>query len=153
MTLEHRLQHAARELREVHIDVPPLGVARTAPRRSRLATVGAPLLVPMMFVIGALFAIGATHGAVTQPTVSDIPVVQPGVDSPSPPTPDPVNVSDDADASERSAASAPSAPSALAEREMIAELLSRQRVDAAAESPTTDSSAILRRDGRLVGPI
>ena len=76
MNIEHRLQHAARDLREVPIVVPPLGHrAGARPVPSRLSVLATPVLVPLLFVAGALFAIGAARAPVHQPIQSDIPAI------------------------------------------------------------------------------
>ncbi len=57
MSLERRLQHAARELRAVDVAVPPLGAvgpARSARRRFGLQVVA----VPLLFVVGGLVVVG-----------------------------------------------------------------------------------------------
>lgn len=64
MTIERRLHHAARELRELEIDVPPL----TAPRRRQPSLVLQAMAAPMLFVAGGLFAYGALQ-TTTDPTV------------------------------------------------------------------------------------
>lgn len=59
MSIERRLQHAARELRSVEVAVPPLagaspGGRQGAGRRPGLHTIAAPVL----FVVGGLFVVG-----------------------------------------------------------------------------------------------
>lgn len=146
MTIERRLQHAARELREVHIDIPPLG-AYTAdrggsPGRSRLQTVGGPLLVPLLFVAGGLFAIGATRTAVQPQVHSDIPAAQTAVTT-APSTGAPAT---------QPAASGATVPSLLEELEMIAGLVSREGSNDAPATPTVDDSST-GQIANLVGPL
>lgn len=87
MTLEHRLQHAGRELREVPIDVPPLGTRAAAPHRPRVHALSASMLLPLLFVVAGLFAIGAARGPdavrsdvptspATVPSVVDAPTAE-----------------------------------------------------------------------------
>ena len=55
MNLERRLHHAARELREVPIDTPPLGRPSVAAvRRSPVR----PLVAPVLFALGGLVMVG-----------------------------------------------------------------------------------------------
>ena len=57
MNLEHRLHHAARELRAVEIEAPPLA-ALSAPRRPTGIVSRVPALVmPVLFVLGGLAVI------------------------------------------------------------------------------------------------
>ena len=144
MNIEHRLQHAARELREVPIAVPPLG-HRTRPVPSRLAALATPMLVPLLFVAGALFAIGATRAPIHQPIQSDIPaVVQPvtGTEQPAATA----EVADDpppvADAH---------APSVLDELEMIATLVAPR--SAPTPAPSTATTPADARPANGLGPI
>lgn len=73
MNIDRRLHHAARELREVSIDVPPLGdparPRRTTPRRPRLAALAA----PMLFVTGGLLAVGVMQREASEPMHTDMP--------------------------------------------------------------------------------
>lgn len=140
MMVEHRLQHAARELREVHIDVPPLGTPGPMPRRSRLQTVGGPLLVPLLFIAGGLVAVGATRAAVPPPMQSDIPAAAPVAATPA----------DDA-ATPQPAFGDVTAPSLLDELEMIAGLVNRQ----SAVSPATpaDEPTSVPPVSNAAGPI
>ena len=74
MTIERRLHHAARELREVPIEVPPLGgvphlPARTGTPRPRLAALAA----PMLFVVGGILTVGVLRRQVPEAPRSDIP--------------------------------------------------------------------------------
>jgi len=76
MNVDRRLHHAARELREVPIDVPllddlthrsePAGRPRPRPR-PRLAALAA----PMLFVAGGLLAVGVMQRSVEAPVHSD----------------------------------------------------------------------------------
>ena len=106
MNIEHRLQHAAREMREVPIAVPPLGSPRRVRTLSRVHALATPMLVPLLFVAGALFAIGATRPVAHRSVQTDIPAADsppsagaaesvadtsgsadlPVLDAPSPPT-------------------------------------------------------------------
>lgn len=112
MTIERRLHHAARELREVPIDVPALGELlprshrRSTRRQSRLPVFAAPLL----FIAGGVLAVGVMQQQVPEPTQSDIPAVSAVVDA----GPAPV---------ERSQLAVP-APSVRDELQLIAGLLS-----------------------------
>lgn len=67
--IERRLQHAARELREVRIDPPPLPVDAPAPRHrtGRLPT----LVMPALFVLGGLAMVVGGTGRQTDDTVDD----------------------------------------------------------------------------------
>lgn len=105
MTIEHRLQHAARELREVRIDVPPLGGPLPPTRRNRLQALAA----PMLFVVGGVLAVGVVQGRAAEPIQTDIPLA-PSVVDPGPTT------------AEAMTASVP-APSVRSELEMIAEII------------------------------
>ncbi len=144
MNIEHRLQHAARELREVPIAVPPLGSrsrVRT-PRRARaLAT---PMLVPLLFVTGALFAIGATHPGVHQSTQTDIPAASrpasPGVAEPL------------ADTSGSVEMPALDAPSVLVELQMIAALVNTRYTPAPVETTNTVAEQV-GRPASVISPI
>jgi len=73
MTVERRLHHAARELREVSIDVPELGElapdARPVVGRSRLAALAA----PMLFVAGGVLAVGVMQREAPEAPHLDIP--------------------------------------------------------------------------------
>lgn len=75
MNIEHRLHHAARELREYPIAVPPLD--GSAPAQPRTRSMAVPMLVPMLFVVGALFAVGGAGSVHDRSTQSDIPAVSP----------------------------------------------------------------------------
>lgn len=84
MNIERRLHHAARELREVPIDVPVLGDpslrGRPRARRPRLAASAA----PMLFVAGGLLAVGVMQREVPEPAHSDIPTAPAEADPPAP---------------------------------------------------------------------
>lgn len=142
MNVERRLHHAGRELREVPIEVPPLGsiLAGAAPRR-RSSSVLQALAAPMLFVAGGLFAYGAVQSDTVPTMQSDVPASVTDVGAPSGaaeatrsgtdaspgmpwsagatvrPADRPVSAGEDA-ASDRLAS-----PSARAEQEIIAELL------------------------------
>lgn len=137
MNVERRLHHAARELREVTIVVPPLG----RPRRDGAATrVLQALAAPLLFVAGGLFAVGAMQQTSTVPTQSDIvtgtvgpaggpaAVVEPAVG--------PATVSTDDDTATR----AVSAPSVRAELEMIAAIVSSNQAARAEPEPAAGES-------------
>ena len=125
MTIEHRLHHAARELREVPIDIPTLG--RPAPRshprsnaqRSRLPVLAAPLL----FMAGSLLAVGGMQRQVPEPAHSDIPLVSAVVDADRAPI-------------ERTQITVP-APSVREELQLIAEILDDPP---ASPEPASDAS-------------
>lgn len=103
----------------------------------------APLLVPAMFAIGALFAVGATRGAVAPPTSSDISVVQPAASTSGSPGSGLPELTDEE----------VSAPSVLTELEMIAELVRRQRANAPAAGTSTASPSTSLVADRIMGPI
>ncbi len=111
MTIDRRLHHAARELREVRVDVPPLcdvplrGSARHGGGWSRLAALAA----PMLFVAGGLLAVGVMQREVSEPARSDIPA-------------GPAVVDDEVATTGRVGASV-TAPSVREELRMIAEIL------------------------------
>ena len=136
MTIERRLQHAARELREVQIHVPPLGTPRPTRERVRLQTLTAPMLVSMLFVVGGLFAFGATRTTVSEPAQNDIPTVPGAIDEPAAGTAD--------------ATTTVSAPSVLDELEMIHGLTERQRgrTDSQPSTPDENLDVVVQ-----VGPI
>lgn len=123
MSIERRLHHAARELREVPIEVPPLrGVPRVptprhGARRPRLAALAAPLL----FVGGGVLAVGVLQRQVPEPPHSDIPAAPAVVDA------GPV--------SQPGAGDGPSTPSVRDELQLIAGILD-EAVSAAATEPT-----------------
>lgn len=133
MSLEQRLQHAARELRGVEIPVPPLGGARASGRPRRLQMVA----VPVLFVVGGMMAVNGVRQDVAPPpvdsdivqhlTTTETPVDHAPTPSPSGPTvvapPDrpPAGASAPADVR-------PAAPNARAEMEIIAEVRNRQRL-------------------------
>jgi len=119
MNLEKRLQHAARDLREVPVAVPPLGhLARRRPRAHAMAT---PMLVPLLFVAGALFAIGVASPDVDRSIQSDLPAVS-GSGSVDPSTTaTPVEARDDPEMRSTHA------PSALVELQLIEEFVSSAR--------------------------
>lgn len=128
MNLEQRLQHAARDLREVPVAVPPLGGrSRARPKAHAIAT---PVLVPLLFVAGTLFAIGATGAGVEHPVQSDLPTVRRSVDPSTDATP--------VEAEEQPVVRSIDAPSALVELQMIAEFVS----GAQSGKPPTSPDAI-----------
>ena len=145
MTIEHRLQHAARELRELQIDVPPLGTKSVGTRRSLLQTLAAPMLVPMLFVAGGLVAIGASRAEVTPSTQSDIPNVSPATVTPADPNRAATPPQVDADP----VASSP--PSMLVELAMIADVPGERSGVRSVSSADTGASA--RQVGYVVGPL
>lgn len=126
MNLEQRLQQAARDLREVPVAVPPLGSFARGRPRSRALTMTTPVLVPLLLVAGALFAIGSTRPDVGRPVQSDLPAVSGSVD----PSTAVTQVEARAEPEVRST----DAPSALVEVQMIAEFVSRAR---SAKPPAT----------------
>ena len=81
MNLEHRLQHAARELRDVRIETPPLSGQIPSARSGSLRRIPA-LVAPVLFAIGGLVMVAgglrsetptfdsppATEAIVTAPT-------------------------------------------------------------------------------------
>ena len=141
MNLEHRLQHAARDLREVPVPVPPLGTLARERPRSRVHTSATPVLVPLLFVAGALFAIGATRFGVGQPVQSDLPAVGGSFD---PSTAAPVEARTDVEAV------GTDAPSAPVEVQMIAEFDDGARsADSAADPVATPVRAIEPKDSRV----
>ena len=146
MNIEHRLQHAARDLREVPIVVPPLGHrAGARPVPSRLPVLATPVLVPLLFVAGALFAIGAARAPVHQPIQSDIPaIVGPVTDDEAP-----AGTSELAD--EPPAVVVADVPSVLDELEMIATLVTSRPEPAPAPSTVTTPSGARPTNG--LGPI
>lgn len=144
MNIEHRLQHAARELREVPIAVPPLGAHAPASRAwARVPALATPMLVPLLFVAGALFAVGAIRADTARPIRSDIPaVVQPAtppLDDVPAPVVDGAVVADDAP---------DDVPSVLDELRMIAELNTMREAPASPSSPPPSP-----RPATGVGPI
>lgn len=143
MNIEQRLQHAARELREVEISVPPLGHRSTPVRR--LPGLATPVLVPLLFVAGALIAIGATRAPVHQPIQSDIPaVVEPATGAEAP------AATADVDAEPPAVADA-DAPSVLDELEMIATLVAPR--SAPTPAPSTATRPLDTRPANGLGPI
>lgn len=132
MTIDRRLHHAARELREVRIDVPPLGMPPPAPRRFRLQAVAA----PMLFVAGAALAMGVMQNRAAEPVHTDIPAVPSVVDAG--PVP-----------SQATNVIVP-APSARAELEMIAEFI---KSNGPAPAPTVISTEPADVELASAGPI
>lgn len=148
MNLEHRLQHAARELREVTIDVPPLGTRAAATGMARRTRLVPALAAPILFAAGALFAVGAVR-SVEQPVHSDIGVVGTVIQ----PAADPVVVDSPGRAPTVDGAPAIEAPSIHEELEMISEFLADSRVDAPLGDgePAAPEPAAASVDG--IGPI
>lgn len=112
MSIDHRLHHAARELRELPIETPPLETIR---RRRDPARMVHALAAPLLFAAAGLFAYGAVQPGPTSVVDTD----RPGVSTPP-----------------------PYAPSVEAERELIAVLRERGAArpstpidDAPAEAP------------------
>lgn len=66
--LERRLQHAARELRELQIEAPPLPTLHAARRPSGIAGRVPALVMPVLFVLGGLAVVAGGIGR--QPEVS-----------------------------------------------------------------------------------
>lgn len=118
MNLEQRLQHAARDLREVPVAVPPLGTVAAGRRRSRVHTTATSMLVPLLFVAGALLAIGATRAGIDPSVRSDLPPVSDSVD---PATAVPVDAGTGGDAP------TVDTPSALVELQLIADVVGSAR--------------------------
>lgn len=146
MNIEHRLQHAARDLREVPIAVPPLGRrSGTRPVPMRLPALATPVLVPLLFVAGALFAIGAARAPVHQPIQSDIPAIV------GPVTDDEVPAATSDLADEPPAVVVADVPSVLDELEMIATLVTPRSAPAPAPSTVTTPSGARPTNG--LGPI
>ena len=129
MNIERRLQHAARELREVPIVVPPLSSRRNGGGATLILQA---LAAPMLFVAGGLFAIGALRDTPTVPVQTDIVGTPVTVDAPdvAPATADPAG----------EPVRPISAPSVRAELEMIAEIVSsgqsRSVIDEPADTET-----------------
>ncbi len=93
------------------------------------------MLVSMLFVVGGLFAFGATRTTVSEPAQNDIPTVPRSIDGPTAGTAD--------------ATPTVSAPSVLDELEMIAELTERQRTRTDSQpSPDENVDVVVQ-----VGPI
>ena len=145
MNIEHRLQHAARELREVPIAVPPLGSRTRVRTPRRVHALATPMLVPLLFVAGALFAIGATRPGVHQSIQTDIPAAASRPASPGDAEPP-------ADTSGSDEVSAVHAPSVLIELQMIADLVNTRSALAPAETPAPVPEEPGRPAG-VVGPI
>jgi len=142
MTIERRLQHAARELREVQIDVPPLGTKSVGRRRHRLQMLAAPVLIPMLFVAGGLVAIGASRAEVTPSTPSDLPAVS---------TTTATSADPNRAAPPPQVDGGASAPSLLVELEMIADVANvRTRVPSVSPAGANVS---VRQVGYVVGPL
>lgn len=155
MSLEQRLQHAARDLRGVEIPVPPLGgadvSARARPRRLQMVA------VPVLFVVGGLMAVNGVRQDVT-PTPFDSDIVDqiettetPVAEAPTRPeqqqrSTGPTDVQRaDVEPNEVAPTDAlPAAPNARAEMDIIAEVRNRQRlaeVGESGESATTGESS------------
>ena len=103
------------------------------------------MLVPLLFVAGALFAIGATRPGVHQSIQSDIPAAASRPTSPGDAEPP-------ADTSGSVELPAVHAPSVLAELQMIATLVNTRSAPAPAETP----DAVPEQPGRpakVTGPI
>jgi len=148
LNIEHRLQHAARELREVPIAVPPLRQPAPASRPwARVPALATPMLVPLLFVAGALFAVGAIRADTARPIRSDIPAVA------QPPAPAPRDVPapvvDDADVTVDEPDD--DVPSVLDELRMIAELNTMREAPASTSAPSTPPPSVRPATG--VGPI
>lgn len=148
MNLEHRLQHAARELRELPIEVPPLGSCAPTSARSRLHVLATPALIPMLFVAGALFAIGAMRPDIHRPMHSDIPAAVAADSSGAEPAVatggEPGAVDVDAPIVE--------APSVLDELQMIAALVN-ERPTPSADATSPPTAEPVDRSAGLIGPI
>ena len=148
MNLEHRLHHAARELREVTIDVPPLGTRPTSTGLTRRTRLVPALAAPLLFAAGALFAVGAVRG-VERPMHSDIGVTGGTVGAVA--DTDVVEGPIVTATSERAAV--PAVPSIHEELELISEFLAATRTDA----PAGDGEPAVREPGSSsvggVGPI
>ncbi len=144
MNIEHRLQHAARELREVPIAVPPLGSRSRVRTSRRVHALATPVLVPLLFVAGALFAIGATRPGVRQPIQTDIPAASrpapPGVEEP---------LTDTSGSVEMPALHA---PSVLVELQMIAALVNTRSTPAPVETPDPVTEQV-GRTANVITPI
>lgn len=144
MNIEHRLQHAARELREVPIVVPPLGSRTRAHTPRRVHALATPMLVPLLFVAGALFAIGATRPGVHQSIQTDIPAASRPAS--------PGDAEPPADTRSTDESPAVHAPSVLVELQMIADLVNTRSAPAPAETP----DPVAEEPGRpanIIGPI
>lgn len=159
MNIERRLHHAARELREVPITVPPLGRRRAGGGGGSgggATRILQALAAPLLFVAGGLFAIGAMQGTPVEPIQTDIvgtPTVV--VD----PVGDPARADTAADAEAVRAASV-SAPSVRVELEMIAEIVSsgqsRRVAGDPTEAETTDGEPSVEQpadQATAVGPL
>jgi hypothetical protein len=140
MNIEQRLQHAARDLREVAVEVPPLGSVGHARPRSRVHALATPVLVPLLFVAGALLAIGATRQGGDTPVQSDLPAVGESVDPAA--SGAAVTPGDEPDEHDEHQAPAVDAPSALVEQQMIAEFISSARSAKPAPSPDDDPPSL-----------
>ena len=81
--IERRLHHAARELRSVEIELPPLGplAERHVPtaRRSGLAGRVPALVMPVVFVLGGLAVLTGGLGRTTDPSATLAPAPAPTV--------------------------------------------------------------------------
>ena len=141
MNLEQRLQHASRDLREVQIVVPPLGGGTTRPRPHSTAT---PLLVPLLFVAGALFAIGATRTDEVGTLQGDLSTVTSPVDPSTAPAP----VGADHEPKVRSI----EAPSAFVEVQSIAESGNSARTTETSTRPVPAGTEA-RRLASGIGPV
>lgn len=130
MTIDRRLHHAARELRAVPIEVPPLG---SPPSRRRPTRILQGLAAPVLFVAGGVFAYGlvqSTSSPAIERDVSEMPVVD--TDAPVAETGTPARVA--------------TAPSIHAEMELIAELVNRSQ-----KSSTPAPAPIARGDAAPSG--
>lgn len=152
MNLERRLQHAARELREVNVDVPTLGGPPVSRRRPFGVLQAA--AVPMLFVAGGLFAVSGVRGATPEPVPHDsdivVPVLQPeGSDEPA----EPSLVDVPAVTSDESVGdgAAHTAPSVHVELQMIAD--NRAPVDPAQPSNTSELPSAAQQRAANLGPI
>lgn len=160
MNLEHRLQHAARELREITIDVPPLG----RPVRRRRPSLVPALAAPMLFAAGALFAVGAVRG-VERPMNSDISVtsdladnlagnpVAEAIDEPTPVVApavvDPIVADPIVADPDTGADTGVAAPSIHEELQMISENLASFQANRTPEAPRSSTGSV----GLRLGPI
>lgn len=132
MTIDRRLHHAARELREVPIEVPPLSglphrsASRNGSRRPRLAVLAA----PMLFVVGGLLTVGELQRQEPDSPHSDIPAAPTVVDAGPIPQGGP---GDD-----------PNAPSARDELQLIAGILDGRSDPTAAASHSPDAPVTTR---------
>lgn len=124
MNVERLLQHAARELREVPIEVPTL---RGRIRRPASRFVPA-LAMPVLFMAGGLLATGAGQG-IEHPTHSDVDAVIHSTPNTSPEPVEPAGTS--------GPGSADTAPSIDFELEML-----EQRANDSQSAPPTGKSRV-----------